>query len=56
MKFRTDLVVEARELRGAGALEGVRESTETRRGTKIELVEVLDERGARRSKSPSERI
>ena len=47
MKFRTDLAVEARQKHGAGALEGVRESTETRRGTKTELVEVLDERGAR---------
>ena len=46
MKFRTDLAVEARQMRGTGALAGVREESGTRRGTKTELVEVLDERGA----------
>ncbi|MBR5114109.1 MAG: GPR endopeptidase [Oscillospiraceae bacterium] len=46
MRSRTDLAVEARQMRGSGALEGVREGSGTRRGTKTELVEVLDERGA----------
>lgn len=46
MSFRTDLAVEARQMRGSGALAGVREGSESRRGTRIELVEVLDERGA----------
>lgn len=46
LTIRTDLAVEARELKGTGKLEGIRESQDNRNGVEVETVEVLDNRGA----------
>ena len=44
--IRTDMALEARELAGSGALEGVRSDTSEQNGITVTRVEILNDRGA----------